>query len=224
MIIPEYNVYPTVEGVAQAAADALAASILAVLERKRHCHLALSGGTTPVRCLELLALKELPWSRIHCYLSDERCLPVGHAQRNDWMIEGTLWSAVGLPDENRHPIAAELGAEAAAERYAELLSRIGRLDIVVLGMGEDGHTASLFPGNAALDSTALAVPVKNSPKPPSDRVSLGLLAIQQASERYMIVTGPGKHAAMALIVQGADLPVCHIGNAHWFIDQAASCQ
>lgn len=215
--------YADAESVALAAAEALTACILKTLESNPFCHLALPGGTTPARCLELLAHKTLPWDRIHCYLSDERCLPSGDPQRNDVMIERTLWSRVPLPAKNRHPIAAELGAEVAALQYAELIRQIDRLDIVVLGMGEDGHTASLFPGNAALDNPALAVAVENAPKPPSYRVSLGLSAIQQATARFVIVTGQDKHDAMCQIGQGADLPVCRIGNAQWYVDRAASC-
>ena len=224
MTAVDYPIYADAESVALAAAEALAASILDVLEGRQYCHLALSGGTTPVRCLELLAQTALPWERIQSYLSDERCVPRGDPQRNDVMIENTLWSPVALPEENRHPIAAELGAQAAAMQYGKLIAQIDRLDIVVLGMGEDGHTASLFPGNAALDDSALAVAVTNSPKPPSDRVSLGLRAIQQARERFLLVTGKSKHEAMCRIGQGVDLPVCRIGKAHWFVDQAASCQ
>jgi 6-phosphogluconolactonase len=223
-IMINFHPYDDVESVAQAAADALALRILDVLGCKQYCHLVLPGGTTPVRCLELLAQKTLPWGLIHCYVSDERCLPNGDSQRNDVMIERALWSRVSLPEKNKHPMAAELGAEVAALRYAELIGQIDRLDIVLLGMGEDGHTASLFPGNAALDNPALAVAVANAPKPPPNRVSLGLSAIRRATERHLIVTGQSKYEAMRQIRRGVDLPVCRIGKAYWYVDRAATCQ
>jgi 6-phosphogluconolactonase len=123
--------------------------------------------------------------------------------------------------QNQHTIAAELGAKQAANLYARLIDDIGQLDIVVLGMGEDGHTASLFPGNAALQDPHSVVPVFAAPKPPPERVSLGVSALRAASQRIALVTGAGKREALRQIKAGAPLPINCIGMIRWFIDTAA---
>ena len=89
-------------------------------------------------------------------------------------------------------------------------------------MGEDGHTASLFPGNPAIDNNHPVVPVYDSPKPPPQRVSLGLTTIQSARQRIVLVSGRGKHEALVRIKQGVQLPVSRIGATHWFVDEAAA--
>ena len=151
-MVDDFNIFPDAEAVAQAAAEFLYDQITACITEKGICHVALPGGSTPARCLELLSGKQLPWSSIHWYLGDERCYSPGHPERNDSMITQQLWSRIETPAENLHPIPAELGPETAAEKYSGLIEEIGCIDIVVLGMGEDGHTASLFPGNPALES------------------------------------------------------------------------
>jgi 6-phosphogluconolactonase len=220
--VQDFRIYPDAEAVARAAADFLYEQILACVQQKQNCHVALPGGTTPARALQLLSAMALPWKKIHWYLGDERCYPVGHQERNDSMLEQMLWSRIELPEENRHPIPAELGPEPAAEQYSALINRVGRLDIVVLGMGDDGHTASLFPDNPALDDTRAAVPVFHAPKPPAERVSLGLGTIQTAVQRIVVVTGSSKHQALKRVQQGDPLPVNRIGPAYWFVDQSAA--
>jgi 6-phosphogluconolactonase len=218
----DFSILPDAEAVAQAAADFLSARLIACVKQKQTCHVALPGGTTPARCLQLLSTRALPWHSIHWYLGDERCFPVGHAERNDSMIEQQLWSRIAMPDENRHPIPAELGPELAAEKYSALINCIDRLDIAVLGMGEDGHTASLFPGNPALDDRRAVVPVYHAPKPPAERVSLGLATFQSAVLRVVMVTGHNKRQALARVRQGDPLPVSRIGPACWFVDKSAT--
>jgi 6-phosphogluconolactonase len=217
----EYRFCTDAEALARGAADHLAMRIRACLDRQTLCHVALPGGRTPARCLALLAQAKLPWRRVHWYLGDERCYPAGHAGRNDVMLETELWSRIGAPAGNRHPIAAELGAEVAAERYAEQIRAAGRLDIVLLGMGEDGHTASLFPDNAALADPRPVVAVHDAPKPPPERVSLGLVTLRDAAERIVLVSGRDKRDALRRVQAGAMLPVNRIGTLLWFIDAEA---
>lgn len=221
MTVPAIHRFADPEAVASAAADFLADRISACIEARGTCHVALPGGSTPARCLELLSGKPLAWPQVHWYLGDERCYPVGHEQRNDSMVRQRLWSRIAAPRENQHPIPAETGPERAAESYASLIDAVGRLDIVVLGMGEDGHTASLFPGNPALDSDDSAVAVYHAPKPPPERVTLSLKTIRSAHQRIVLVTGSGKREAMVQLEQGAPLPISRIGEAHWFVDESA---
>ncbi len=217
-----FNVYSDAESVAQAAANYLQKLIESFLTDNRVCHIALPGGATPARCLELLAMKNLAWENVHFYLGDERCLPVGDLARNDTMIRDKLWSRIAIPEDNLHTIPAEQGAEVAAGLYAELLMMIGRLDIVVLGMGEDGHTASLFPNNPALKDRRAVVPVYAAPKPPAERVSLGLNTLRAAAMKVALVTGESKCDVVRQIKAGAAFPITKIGSISWFLDEAAN--
>jgi 6-phosphogluconolactonase len=207
---------------ARAAADHLAGRIRDCLDRADVCRVALPGGNTPAQCLALLAQASLPWGRVHWYLGDERCYPAGHAGRNDVMLEAQLWSRIDAPAENRHPMAAELGPEPAAALYSEEIRAAGRLDIVLLGMGEDGHTASLFPGNDSLGDTRPAVPVHHAPKPPPERVSLGLATLQAATERIVLVAGRDKRDALQRVRAGEQLPIAMVGPLFWFTDAEAA--
>ncbi len=221
-MVEHFRTYPDAEAVAQAAADFLSDEIAACVKDKGVCHVALPGGGTPARCLELLSARQLPWNSIHWYLGDERCYPEGHPQRNDSMIARQLWSKIATPAKNLHPIPAELGPDLAAEKYSELILQLGRLDIVVLGMGEDGHTASLFPHNTALQDRRPVVPVFDAPKPPAQRVSLSLATIQSAFQRVVLVSGSAKREALTQVREGIQLPVKLIGPSHWFVDNAAA--
>ena len=217
----EFKVYKTAEEVAQAAADYLFQQIKICVENKGQCHVVLPGGSTPARCLQLLADKPLPWKNIHWYPGDERCYPVGHAERNDTMILAKLFSQQQAASKNFHAIPAELGPEQGAEDYAALIDATGGIDIVVLGMGEDGHTASLFPGNTALEDARSVVPVYHAPKPPNKRISIGLNTLKNARECIVIATGDNKHDALTKIKEGKTLPVGMIEPDTWFVDEAA---
>lgn len=202
-----------------AAADFLALRIEECLETKMHCHVVLPGGNSPAKCLSYLANKNLAWHKIHWYLSDERCYPSGHTERNDVMLEKNLWSKI--PDPVIHRIPAELGVEKAAEKYREIINGIECFDVVFLGMGEDGHTASLFPANDALNDCRSVIPVYNSPKPPAQRVSLSRQTLLNAKCRMVLTGGTEKSKVLAAIKQGELLPVNQVGDINWFLDELA---
>ncbi len=183
-------------------------------------HLALAGGETPRRCYEQLRHHAIDWPHVQIYFGDERCLPNGDANRNDSMARAALFDHIALPVGNIHCIQAELGAADAAARYMMVLNGIV-LDLVLLGMGEDGHTASLFPDNPATLSADAVVPVYQAPKPPSERVSLGLNTLNAAREKLFLVAGEGKRGALEQILLGVTLPASQIINAEWHLDRAA---
>lgn len=216
-----FKVFENPETVAREAAAYLFQQINKCVDLKGECHVVLPGGTTPARCLELLTAMPLSWKHIHWYPGDERCYPPGHAERNDSMILDKLFRGKKDNMVNFHPIPAELGPEQGAERYAQLINKVGDFDIVVLGMGEDGHTASLFPENAALDDSRRVVPVHNAPKPPDERITLGLTVLRSAGECVIIATGSNKREIITKIREGVVLPVCLVGPDVWFVDQAA---
>lgn len=203
--------------VAQRIAELAAQAILA----RGSFHVALAGGETPRRCYQKLRGLDIDWQHVHVYLGDERCLPVGDAMRNDSMVRETLLVHIAIPSANFHAIPAELGAREAAARYASLLGMVAPLDLILLGMGEDGHTASLFPGNPATESPATVVPVFDAPKPPAERVTLGMNTLNAARQKIFLVAGAGKSTALEQILLGNSLPASRVADAEWHLDRAA---
>jgi 6-phosphogluconolactonase len=184
-------------------------------------HLALAGGETPRRCYQQTRQLAIDWPHVQVYFGDERCLPDGDAQRNDSMARESLLDHIPIPPANIHSIPAEIGAREAANLYAVLIDHIAQLDLVLLGMGEDGHTASLFPNNPATESDSSVVAVFNAPKLPAERVSLGMNTFNAARQRILIVAGSGKRAALKKIMEENSLPVARIATAEWHLDRAS---
>lgn len=188
--------------------------------------IVLAGGTTPQAVYRALADAPADWARWQVYFGDERCLPVDDPQRNSVMAMQNWLGRVAIPDTNVHPIPAELGAETAAIRYAGSIAMARPFDLVLLGVGEDGHTASLFPGQQHAASEAVHA-VHAAPKPPSERVTLGMEALNDSEEVLILAAGSSKRAALQRWRAGADLPVAHIHGlrgADVYIDAAADEQ
>ncbi|HEX4033970.1 MAG TPA: 6-phosphogluconolactonase [Solirubrobacteraceae bacterium] len=186
-------------GVSEQAAALIEALLAEALEERGRAHLALAGGNTPGGAYARLSLPD--WAGVELWFGDERCVGPADPQSNYLMVEQTLLDhAEGALV---HRIEGERGAEAAAAAYADLLvARAGGplpvLDVVLLGIGEDGHTASLFPGAATLQAGAVVcVPVHDSPKPPPDRVSMSLEVLRLARCAILLVSGAGKAEALA---------------------------
>lgn len=215
------HIYDNLESLSGAAALRIAELARDAIAARGVFRIALAGGETPRRCYEQLRELPLDWARVQVYFGDERCLPVGDAQRNDSMARETLLDRVAIPSANVHSMPAELGAEAAAVNYALTLGE-EPLDLVLLGMGEDGHTASLFPGNPATASHDVVVAVFDAPKPPSQRVSLGMETLNAAHHKLFLVAGAGKRDALERMAQGVRLPAAAVADAEWFFDRAAS--
>ncbi len=196
----------------------------AIAERGKFT-LVLSGGRTPELVYRLLSESNADWSKWALYYGDERCLPEIDPDRNSWMVDKIWLTPVQFPESNHFPIPAEMGAEKGAHCY-ECAVRGGiPFDLVLLGMGEDGHTASLFP-SFTVDFNKPVLAVFDAPKPPSDRISLGLPVIRGARQRAVIVTGAGKKRALAAWRGGDDLPISEATacGAVVFADEAAAGQ
>ena len=194
----------------------------AIAERGRF-NLVLAGGRTPEATYLRLAGINSDWHRWHLFFSDERCLPADHPDRNSRMAARALTERVPIPATQLHPIPAELGAQKAALRYERVLQKILPFDLVLLGLGEDGHTASLFPGHRH-PAERLVVPVHGAPKPPSERVSLSARALGSSRKVLFLVTGREKSQAVTKWREGASLPVAGIackGELEVLLDQAA---
>ncbi len=200
--------------VAQTVAGRIIETASASINVRGVFHLALAGGTTPRCCYELLRDADIDWHKVHIWFGDERCLPIGDDERNDVMADAALLTHVNISASQIHRMPAELGPDQAAAAYADLLATIPCLDLVLCGMGEDGHTCSLFPNSPALSDGRPVVPVFNSPKAPSERVSLGYSALNAAHERIIMVTGEGKREVFERMSQGESFPVM-IANSEW---------
>jgi len=198
----------------------------------------LSGGETPRPVYRLLASPPyrdcFPWDRVHWFWGDERCVPADHPRSNYAMVRGALFDRVAVPRSHIHPIAAAAGAEAGAAAYETELKRFYGAErfaperplfaATLLGLGTDGHTASLFPGIAALRETerwTAAVPEAT----PESRVTLTYPALDSSAALAFVVGGAAKRPALERLARGDDLPAAHIdpiGGVVWLLDRSAA--
>lgn len=197
----------------QAINEAATAQILqqaqdAITNRGRFL-LVLAGGSTPKSVYELLRNTAADWAHWHIYYNDDRCLPVDHPDRNSLMAEQAWLNHVAIPKSQIHAIPAELGPGEGAKAYAQTLAGLPEFDLVLLGLGEDGHTASLFPRHSWDDSVD-AFPVFGAPKPPPERVSISRARLGRAREVLFLVTGAGKQQAVNDWRNGVAIPASHI--------------
>jgi len=213
---------------AAAVADETVRRILVAAEsaiaRRGVFRIVLAGGSTPERAYRQLAGSEADWSRWELYLGDERCLPADDAGRNSEMVEHAWLKGSPIQAGQVHWIPAERGAERGALDYEAVIRPALPFDLVLLGMGEDGHTASLFPGHRH-DPARLVVPVSGAPKPPPERISLGFAALGQTREMLLLVTGAAKRDAVHRWRDGEPLPVAALAcdaGIDVLIDHAAT--
>ncbi len=204
-----WHVYADAAQVAQQAAGRILTGASRAIAEHGVYRIVLAGGRTPEQAYQRLRNADTDWSRWQVYFGDERCLPPRDPGRNSTMAARAWLDHVPIPREQIHPIPAELGAEAAARAYAQLIRRARPFDLVLLGMGEDGHTASLFPGRTYPEDEDVHA-VHDAPKPPPDRVSLSRRALGDAREILILVTGEGKREALRRWRAGEPLPVASI--------------
>lgn len=204
---------------AAALADAVAARLVTTLveriESTGHAHLCLTGGGIGTAVLRAVAASpardSVDWRRIDIWWGDERYLPEGSADRNETGARAALLSHVPVPDSHVHPIpgpwASESDVDRAAAAYAAELARAARpedhadvpaMDVLLLGIGPDGHVASLFPGQPALHDERAVTAVRGAPKPPATRVTLTFPTLNAARETWILASGAEKAAAVHL--------------------------
>ncbi|MGH2919223.1 MAG: 6-phosphogluconolactonase [Solirubrobacteraceae bacterium] len=205
------------EAVARHAADEIAWRIGDARAEGREVHVALAGGRTPRRTYELLAGIEGSWAHVHLWLGDERCVPHDDPESNARMVLESLYAGAIAPPPVLHRLPRPEVPEDAAWLYGlELREFVADMvfDIVLLGMGPDGHTASLFPGHPALQVTeAPCVAIRGAPKPPPERVTLSLPLLRRARHALLLVTGEDKREALARAIAGdPEVPVGRLGE------------
>ena len=195
---------------AQEAAEWIAAAVEEAIAARGLCRLALAGGETPRAVHEALASRKVDWSRVQITFGDERCVPPDDADSNFRMAKESLFDRVPIPAGNVFRLRGEIAPEDAAREYEDKLAavaaRFGETcyvhDLILLGMGPDGHTASLFPGSPALDETARNVIPTTGPKPPPQRITMTFPLLNAARKVCFLVKSAEKLPLVEKIVAG----------------------
>lgn len=241
MIEATILVCPDAVAVAHEAARRLARLAAEAASSHGRFSVAFSGGSTPETLYRLLAdepyRSQIPWSKVHLFWADERCVPPHHPGSNYRLAHEAWLSHVPIPAENVHRVPGELEAKAAARAYAAALSDYfcgprTRFDLVLLGLGRDGHTASLFPGSEALLETERPVAAVEADYEgrPACRVTLTLPAINTARQVLFLVTGRDKAEIVRAVLEGPErgLPTQRVrpvaGELAWLLDAEAAAQ
>src|SRR5207244_6663426 len=221
------------------AAEALVRTINESVQTNGSFSLALSGGNTPRTLYRLLSSQfrdQIPWAKVHVFWGDERYVPPGDPQSNYRTARETLLDAVPCPTGNVHPMPTELpDPDVAARNYEKTLRSYfskdwPRFDLILLGIGEEGHTASLFPGSPALEETRRWVVAVKAPSEPPLRLTLRLPALIQAANVYFLVAGSNKAQALYHILNGSpdpkNYPAAGVrlarGTVIWWVDREAA--
>ncbi len=233
---PEIKTFPTPAEVAWAFAQMLYDKS----QTAERLNIALSGGSTPKLLFDILATDfktAIDWKKIHFYWGDERCVPPNHEESNYLMTRKHLFEHIELPQSNVHRILGEDNAREEAENYGNILidqlptvDALPQFDLIMLGLGEDGHTASIFPHQMELLTSEEICAVANHPTSGQKRVTLTGPVINNAKAVAFLVTGAGKQDKVKAILQKADgheqYPAAHINPSHgklaWWLDEAAS--
>lgn len=236
---PVVHVFPDAEEMSRRAAEAVARSLRAAAERAGRCSLLLSGGTTPRRLYALLATEwrdQVPWARVEVFWGDERLVPSGDPRSNYRMAREALLDHVPCPAANIHPVRTGFADPADAARSYETTLRgffreaWPRFDLALLGLGADGHTASIFPGSPALDEPARWVMAVTAPAAPPARLTLTVPALARSAETYFLVTGSSKADALRQVFSGRADPRAYpaaairpdSGRTTWWVDREAA--
>ena len=232
------RVYADIEEVGAAAAALFASEACRAVARQGRFVVLLSGGTTPRRCYELLAQAPLrdriPWGKVHVFWGDERCVPADDPRNNAGMARRALLDHVPIPPGQVHPIVCGPSPQEGAQTYAVMLRAFfaggpPRFDLVLLGLGDDGHTLSLFPEDPAIGARECWTAVTHRRGEDMDRVTLTAPVINQAALVAFLVVGEGKAAMLREALEGdADphqLPARLIrpeeGELLWLVDRKA---
>lgn len=230
----EMEIYADADALARAAAEHFVAQAAKAIAARGRFIVALAGGSTPRSTYALLAGSDfaarVDWPRVHVLWGDERCVPPDHRASNYRMARTALLDKVSIPSANVHRIRGELPPAQAAAAYESELEAVlgagGRFDLILLGVGTDGHTASLFPGTPALEERTRWVVENYVEKLKAWRVTLTLLVINAARQVTFLVSGATKAEPLARILAGEPLPAARVqpagGKLTWMVDRQAS--
>jgi 6-phosphogluconolactonase len=211
--VSRLTILPDPQAAAEYAAGEIARALREALDQRGVAHFALSGGSTTRAAYQVLAGLLEDWSAVELWYGDERCVGPDDPESTHRLVVESLLAHIPGSAPHEHRVRGELDPETAAREYAEELRTevaptepggLPVLDVSLVGIGEDGHTASLFPGHPEVEdsSGALCLPVRNSPKPPPERVTLSLPVLRAARYSLLLVAGAGKAEALAAALAG----------------------
>jgi 6-phosphogluconolactonase len=224
----QVTVFETPETLAATAAELLATAAMASIHERGEFHIAMAGGSTPRATYELLANNPvIPWPKVHVWFGDERCVPNDNAESNYRMVREALLDRTPIRSQNVHRMNGEnADREAAAKAYEASLP--AAFDLVVLGMGEDGHTASLFPGSPAVGENERKVLAVTGPSQPAERLTLTPPALASARAKLILVSGANKADVLARVLVGPldvkQFPAQLARDGIWLVDKAAAAR
>jgi 6-phosphogluconolactonase len=235
------SLHPDIPALADAVADLVEAVARESIRSRGVFHFVLCGGMTPRTLYRILDRPprwgRIDWTRTEVWFGDERCVPPDDVQSNFWMANQALLERVPLRESEVHRIRGEAEPAVAAEEYEAEIRRafpddLPRFDLVLLGMGTDGHTASLFPASPGLTDEEHLVVAARAPVAPEDRVTLTMKVLNAAREVAFLITGAPKADTFGWIIRdrmkgaGAKLPAALVnpteGRLHWFVDRDAA--
>lgn len=237
MIVPHIKVAPDLNGIALEAAERIIGLSEQAIERNDRFSIVLAGGSTPKALYELLATDafatRIHWPKVMVYFGDERCVPPDHPDSNYRMARNALLSEVPIPGDNIYRIRGEIEPESAAIEYGQMLKEHfgdGGADLVLLGMGDDGHTASLFPGTNALKETKHRCVSVYVERLKSWRVTMSAPFLNRAEDVIVMVAGTSKAGRVEQVLQGDVNPdqapirliAPHSGKMTWLLDVGAA--
>ncbi len=232
------HAYPNKDKLVTATTERVINEIRQAIQERGLCNMALAGGNTPREIYSKLAESiyqdRVDWNRLHLFWGDERMVPPEHQDSNFKMVKETLLDHVRIPDGNVHRIRGEVAPEQAAREYAELLhnrfkSDSPRFDIILLGIGEDGHTASLFPGTDAVEECGKHATAVFVPRLDTWRVTLTFPVLNAAREILFLASGRSKSDIVQCIISikqpAKEFPASMVnpvnGTLHWMLDSEA---
>jgi 6-phosphogluconolactonase len=232
---PVVDVFPDNQ-YAALAAERIGQAMISSIHDRGSCRLGLAGGSTPGPVYESLASmpwsQKIDWNRVQLLWGDERCVPPDHPQSNYRMVQKSLIRQVAIPAQNIHRVRGEHPPSIAAQEYEQVVA-LAAIDVLLLGMGSDGHTASLFPQTPELGESERRVIAATSPFEPRHRVSLTFRAINESRLVCLLVTGADKASRLAEVLQQikhsrCELPAAMVqpasGQLCWLLDQHAAAE
>jgi 6-phosphogluconolactonase len=240
-IKPDVRVFKDLDGLSRAAATLFVDTCRGAITGRGRALIALSGGNTPTKMYELLAespyTEQLDWRKVYVFWGDERCVPPDDPESNYRQAHDALLARVSIPSANIHRVQGEAEPREAALAYALTLRNFAtppmswpRFDLVLLGMGDDGHTASLFPGSPVNVATPTAAVTAQYEGRPANRVTITPILFNAARRIMFLVSGDSKSETLAHVLKGTydpeKLPAQRIrpteGELIWLVDQAAA--
>ena len=211
MLEDNYSVFKDINKLSDRLASDILDAAKTAIKLSDSFKIVLTGGNSILKTYEILSNSESDWSKWHIYIGDERCLPLKDKDRNDHLINEVWLNNGKIPKQNIHFVHAELGVDNGALHYQGILNSIGDFDVVLLSMGEDGHTASLFP-NHLYDENKSVVVECNSPKYPKDRISMSYSRLNQSKNVFKVINGSSKQDAVKTWLKGKILPINKISG------------